>query len=164
MARPKRVIDVDLLQRAEEALKDIPDHKICLRLQAIISSAEHPIHLVTAILRISRVSLWRWIKRFSSKGVAGLIDEPKGHKPPKLKQEQRHQVACWLEEGRTSKGEPVHWTLAKLKAAIFTEFNVHLSQAALWHMVRKLGFKQKVPRPTHAKADKQAQESFKKNQ
>jgi transposase len=164
MPRPKEVIDVDLVQRAQEALINVPDHKICLRLQAIISSAQHPLHLVTAILGISRVSLWRWIKRFSSQGVEGLIDKPKGHKPPKLNQEQQQQVACWLEESRTSQGEAIHWTLAKLKTAISTEFNVQLSQAALWHMVRKWGFKQKVPRPRHAKADKQAQESFKKNQ
>jgi transposase len=164
MPRPKEVIDIDLVQRAKEALNNVPDHKICLRLQAIISSARHPLHLVTDVLGTSRVSLWRWTKRFSSQGVAGLIDAPKGHKPPKLNQEQRHQVACWLEEGRTSQGETIHWTLAKLKTAIITEFGVHLSQAALWHMVRQLGFKQKVPRPRHSKADNQAQESFKKNQ
>ena len=164
MPRPKEVISVDLVQRAKEALNNVPDHKICLRLQAIISSAQHPLHLVTTILGTSRVSLWRWTKRFSSKGVAGLIDEPKGHKPPKLNQAQRQQVASWLEERRTSQGESIHWTLAKLKTAIFTDFQVHLSQAALWHLVRQMGFKQKVPRPRHAKADNQAQESFKKNQ
>jgi len=71
-------------------------------------------------------------------------------------------VACWLEEGRTSQGGTIHWTLAQLKAAIITEFGVNLSQAALWHMVRQLGFKQKASRPGHARADKQAQESFKK--
>lgn len=164
MPRPKEVIDVDLVQKAKEALKNVPDHKICLRLQAIISSAQHPVHLVTSILGTSRVSLWRWTKRFSSKGIEGLIDEPKGHKPAKLSQEQRQQVGAWLEKGYTRHGEPIHWTLAKLKASVATEFGVSMSQAALWHIVRQLGFKQKVPRPAHAKADKQAQESFKKNQ
>lgn len=164
MPRPKELLHDDLVQRAKEALNKVPDHKICLRLQAIISSAQHPLHLVATILGISRVSLWRWIKRFSSQGVAGLSDAAKGHKPPKLNQEQRQQVVRWLEEGRTSHGEPIHWTLAKLQTAIFTEFKVHLSQAALWHMVRRWGFKQKVPRPRHAKADESAQEIFKKNQ
>jgi len=122
MPRPKEVIDIDLLQRAKEALNNVPDHKICLRLQAIISSARHPLHLVTAVLGTSRVSLWRWTKRFASKGVAGLIDEPKGHKPPKLNQEQRHQVACWLEEGRTSQGGTIHWTLVLCPRNILQKF------------------------------------------
>jgi len=144
MPRPKEVINGDLVQKAKEALNNVPDHKICLRLQAIISSAHHPIHLVTSILGTSRVSLWRWTKRFSSKGVEGLMDETKGHKPAKLSPEQLQQVGRWLEEGRTHQGEFIHWTLAKLKAAVSTEFGVQMSQAAIWHVVRKLGFKQKV--------------------
>jgi transposase len=77
--------------------------------------------------------------------------------------EQRQQVASWLEEGRNSHGEPIFWTLQKLMLAIETEFDISLGQTATWDLVRQLGFRQKVPRPRHAKADKQAQESFKKN-
>jgi transposase len=47
--------------------------------------------------------------------------------------------------------------------AIETEFGISLKQTATWDLVHQLGFKQKVPRPRHTKADKQAQESFKKN-
>jgi transposase len=47
--------------------------------------------------------------------------------------------------------------------AIETQFGISLGQTATWDLVQQLGFRQKVPRPRHAKADKQAQESFKKN-
>jgi len=47
MARPKTVVNVALAQEAEQAMKVIPDHQICLRLQAIISSASYPINLVS---------------------------------------------------------------------------------------------------------------------
>jgi len=87
----------------------------------------------------------------------------KGHKPAKLDAGQRQQVASWLEEGRTSHGEAIFWTLQKLMLAIETEFGISLGQTATWDLVQQLGFRQKVPRPRHAKADKQAQESFKKN-
>jgi transposase len=77
--------------------------------------------------------------------------------------EARQQVASWLEEGRNRPGEPIFWTLQKLMLAIETEFGVSLGQTATWGLVRQWGFRQKLPRPRHAKADKQAQESFKKN-
>jgi transposase len=163
MARPKAVIDATLVEKAEAALKDLPNCKVCIRLKAIISSARYPISLVSSVFGTDRTTLWRWIKRFASKGVAGLNDEPKGHKPPKLGVEQRQQVAGWLEEGRNSQGAPVFWTLQKLMLAIEREFGISLGQTATWGLVHQLGFRQKVPRPRHAKADKQAQESFKKN-
>lgn len=163
MARPKAVIDATLAEKAEAALKAFPDSKVCIRLKAIISSARYPISLVSSVFGTDRTTVWRWIKRFSSKGIAGLADETKGHKPAKLSAEQRQQVASWLEEGRNSHGDPIFWTLQKLMLAIETEFDISLGQTATWGLVRQLGFRQKVPRPRHSKADKQAQEVFKKN-
>jgi transposase len=164
MARPKALIDAALAEKAAVALKALPDAKVCIRLKAIISSARYPINLVSDIFGTNRTTLWRWIKRFASKGIAGLRDESKGHKPRKLDAEQRQQVACWLEENRKSNGEPIFWTLTKLSLAIASEFGITLGKTATWDLVRQLGFRQKVPRPRHAKADKQAQENFKKNQ
>ena len=164
MARPKAVIDATLAEKAEAALKALPDSKVCIRLKAIISSARYPISLVSAVFGTNRTTLWRWIKRFAAKGISGLADASKGHKPPKLGAEQRQQVAGWLEESRNSQGESIFWTLPKLALAIETEFGITLGKTATWELVRQLGFRQKVPRPRHAKADKQAQESFKKNQ
>jgi transposase len=163
MARPKAVIDATLAEKAEAALKALPDAKVCIRLKAIISSAHYPISLVSSVFGTDRTTLWRWIKRFASKGVAGLADEAKGHKPSKLRAEQRQQVATWLEEGHNSQGTAILWTLQKLRLAIMTEFGISLGQTATWELVRQLGFRQKVPRPRHTKADKQVQESFKKN-
>ncbi|MBM4284534.1 MAG: transposase [Deltaproteobacteria bacterium] len=163
MGRPKAVIDATLAEKAEAALKALPDSKVCIRLKAIISSARYPIRLVSSVFGTDRTTLWRWIKRFASKGIAGLADEAKGHRPAKLDPEQRQQVASWLEEGRNSQGEPIFWTLQKLMLAIETEFGISLGQTATWDLVHQLGFKQKAPRPRHTKADKQAQEAFKKN-
>jgi hypothetical protein len=39
MARPKAVIDATLAEKAEAALKALPDSKVCIRLKAIIGKA-----------------------------------------------------------------------------------------------------------------------------
>jgi hypothetical protein len=74
MARSKEVVSAYLAQKAKAELNKVPDHKICLRLQAIISSADYPLDTVSAVLGASRQTIWRWVKRFASKGVAGLYD------------------------------------------------------------------------------------------
>jgi DNA-binding NtrC family response regulator len=65
----------------------------------------------------------------------------------------REYLACWLEENRKSNGAPVFWTLFKLLLAIGSEFGITLGKTATWDLVRQLGFRQKVPRPKHAKGD-----------
>jgi transposase len=104
MARPKEVIDATLAEKAEAALKGLSDSKVCVRLKAITSSARYPISLVSAVFGANRTTLWRWIKRFASKGLPGLIDESRSHKPRKLNEEQRRQVAGWLEERCNGQG------------------------------------------------------------
>ena len=163
MARPKEVVDIQLAEKAQASLKDFPDHKVCLRLQAIVSSSRYPISQVSEIFGTSRQTVWRWIKRFKAQGVDGLYDHPKGHKPAKLRAEHREEIAGWLEHGRTRQGEPVHWTLSKLALAVESTFGIKIGQTALWRFVHELGFRQKVPRPTHTKADTEVQEAFKKN-
>ncbi len=160
MARPRKVIDATVAEKAEVALRGLPNSMVCVRLKAIVSCAHYPISLVSAVFNTNRTTLWRWIKRFASKGISGLADEAKGHKNRKLSPEQQQRVAAWLEERRNSQGEPVFWTLPKLMLAIESEFGVSLGKTATWDLVRHLGFRQKVPRPHHAKANKEAQESF----
>ena len=163
MARPKEVLDADVVEKAKEEIRTLRNHKVCLRLQAIVSCAEHSMSQVASVMGVDRTALWRWITRFKKLGIEGLYDRPKGHNPAKLGEEHRHHIAQWLERGSNKKGEPVHWTLAKLAAEIKEEFGITIGTTALWRVVRGMGFRQKVPRPIHAKADKEQQETFKKN-
>ncbi|MBU1627142.1 winged helix-turn-helix domain-containing protein [bacterium] len=162
MARPKELLDEELVSKANEELEKLSNYKVCIRLKAIISCKDYPINHVSEIYGINRSSLWNWIKRFKAGGVLALYDKPRGHNPAKLNKEYRSKISSWLEENKDHKGKPVHWTLRRLLSDIEKVFGIKTSQTALWSAIRAMGFRQKVPRPYHAKADKNEQERFKK--
>jgi len=163
MARPKEFLDEELVELAKAELKKIKEHKICFRLQAIISSSTHSLGQVSSILNVNRTTIWRWIKRFNNQGITGLRDRPRGHRLSKLGKNEQEQITRWLEESKDSKGEEIYWTLPLLIQEINSVYGIQIGKTALWNLVRKLGFRQKVPRPYHAKSDPKAQEAFKKN-
>lgn len=162
MARPKELVDEALVTQARKELNALGDHQLCIRLQAIISCADHAMSTVASVMGISPSTLRRWARSFRQAGLAGLRDKPKGHRPAKLDSEQRAQVKQWVERSADAREQPVHWTLEKLAAEIERVFGVHLTLTPLWRWVRTWGFRQKVPRPHHAQADPEAQATFKK--
>jgi len=163
MPRPKEYIDENLAHEAANVLSQIKDAKLSIRLQAIISSADHPINRVADVMGISRQTVWRWIKNFQEKGRAGLVDRAKGHRSSKLTQKQLKKIEAWLDSGKDADGNAVHWTVARLQKEVEKRFGIYIGTTPLWRHIRKMGFKQKVPRPIHAEADKVAQAEFKKN-
>ena len=162
MARPKEIISDELIELARAELSKIEDYKLCTRLQAIVSCEKHALQLVASINGISRVCLWRWIKNFEEQGISGLKDKSKGHNPAKLGEKEQKQITIWLSEGKNRNGEEVHWTLARLKVEIEEVFGIRVGMTPLWRLIRKLGFRQKVPRPKHKEGDPIIQEAFKK--
>jgi len=151
-----------LAKRAEEELKEIANHKICFRLQAIISSARYSVTVVAPVMGVHRSTVFKWIKEYSEQGTEGLIDKPKGHNPSKLSAQQKEQIIGWLDEGKNADGEAVHWTLAWLIDEVERVFGIRVGKTPLWLFIRKSGFRQKVPRPVHAMSDPLAQDAFKK--
>jgi transposase len=162
MARPT-IVDPALVELARSALQEIDDAGVSLRLQAIISCGSHQVRTVADVLGVDRVTLWRWVRRFRQLGSDGLRDRPKGHNPAKLHAEHREEITRWLMTGTDVKGNPTHWTLEKLALAIRKEFGIQIGRTPLWLTVRALGFRQRVPRPLHAKSDPEVQAEFKKN-
>ena len=161
--RPKEIVNEEVIKRARAELKVSADYRVGMRLQAIVSCADHPLEVVSSILGVSRQTVWRWIKRFKEEGIKGLHDRPKGHNPSKLSPDQKEQIKGWLERGSDSKGVEVHWTLARLMEEVRREFGVSIAKTPLWVMIRKMGIRQKVQRSHHAKAERVLQEPLNNN-
>lgn len=163
MGRRQQVVNAELAEQARAALREHKEARIGRRLQAIVSCGAHPLGTVASVLGVSPRTVWQWAKRFKAQGIEGLRDRPRGHRRGRLDAEQVGELERWLEQGRSAEGDPVHWTLAKLQGELERVFKVKLSVQAVWKRVRKLGFRQKVPRPRHRRSDPEAVEAFKKN-
>jgi transposase len=162
MARPKTKLDARLLKKAEDALDEHPDGKGIMRLYAIIATAELPGESVADFMHVTRPTLYDWINRFAKDGIDGLRDRPKGHYASKLSDEQMEIIGQWIETRRNSKGRIVHWTLGKLQQEIKAQFEISVSQPAIWNHLQKCDYTLRVPRPRHHKGDEKEQEKFKK--
>ncbi len=162
MGRHQEVVDAELAGRARRELSRRNEARVGQRLQAIASCATHPLQTVAEVFGVHRRTVWQWAKRFKAEGIAGLESRPRRGRPPRLTAEQQGQMEQWLEQGCTAGGEAVHWTLARLQTEFEREFGVKMSLTGIWKRVRKMGFRQKVPRPRHRRADPEAAEVFKK--
>ena len=162
MARPKINVDPETVAKAEEELGKIKDSKLSIQLKAIIATADHPVENVADILKVSARSIFRWVAKFKQDSVKGLRDRPKGHMKSKLTQDHKKDIEKWIVSGKNARGETVHWTLKKIGKEIEKEFGVHISKTPLWKHLKKMDMVLKKPRPAHAKADRAAQEAFKK--
>ena len=149
--------------KAEKEFNKIKDGKLATQLRAIMAFEDNTAEQIAKIFKVSVRTVFRWINKFSNEGIDGLKDQPKGHYQQKLTEPQKDQVRNWITTGTNSHGESVHWTLEKLSREIYFEFNVTLTTTAIWKNLRKMNLTLKRPRPVHHKADKKAQEEFKKN-
>ena len=111
---------------------------------------------------MSERSVRGWVARYNAGGAETLADRPgRGRKPP-LAPEQAARLAERLRSGPTPgdgvcalRGEDIRRILA-------TEFGVARKLAAVYVILRKMGFGPLRPRPAHPRADPAARESFKK--
>lgn len=146
MTLTRKAISEVTAEQARIALIGIKESQLAIKLQTIISCANHQVETVSSVIGKDRVTVWRWIRAFRESGVDGLIDKPRGHNPSKLNEEQRKQIAIWLNTGKNSQGEPIHWTLKKLTMAIEEEYGIKITKTPLWITIQSMGFRQKVPR------------------
>ena len=165
MGRRKSISLVDevLKAKAEQDFEHLHDGKIALRLLAIrAAGCQHSLHEVADIFNITRQSIAKWVVNYRRKGVAGLVDRAKGHRRPRLGSIDQETVRGWLERSEDPSGRPIHWTIDLLRDAIETQLSIRLGRTRVWQLMRDWGYRVKVARPRHVKADAMAQDAFKK--
>lgn len=163
MGRKKRMVDATLVAAAEQALANIDEGYLAIRLLAIINYSEDTADKISNFVKVDIRTIFRWVKRFKEHGIEGLRDKPKGHKPSILTDEMKIQLKEWIISMKDSEGNDIVWTLGKLQNELHRKYSVKISTPALSNNLKKLQIVLRRPRPTHLKADIEKQDTFKKN-
>jgi transposase len=122
--------------------------RVALRALMVLWRAEGLTTLdIAQRLGCNRESVTPWIERYQRLGVAGLEDEPRQGRPPRLDATQRDQAEAHLErsppESETVGGR---WTLARLGAVLRRLAPQPFSGTTLRRVVHALGFRWRRPR------------------
>jgi transposase len=132
----------------QQMMKTDPDARVRRRAHALLLVAEG--HTQASVARLFHTSAYRvhvWRERFSRAGRAGLADQSRGGRPPKLTAQDRTFVEEALDRGPQAYGLPVTvWTLRDLQALLQRERGVAVSVVTMHRVVHALGFRSRRPR------------------
>jgi len=108
-------------------------------------------------LHRSKAKASDWLKRYDKEGMEGLKDRTKSGRPSKLSEETSYQIKQELKE--SNKG----WTTKQVEELIIKKSGIRYHHVHIYRILRKWGFKQKVPRKVHVNtATREEKDDFKK--
>jgi putative transposase len=99
-----------------------------------------------------------WLKRYDEEGLEGLKNKPRTGIPSELSKEIIYQIKKELKESNHG------WTTKQVEELIVKKSGIKYNYTHIYRILRKLGFKQKVPRKVHVNtASREEKEAFKKD-
>lgn len=147
----------DEIRRSEDARYDHRLHGVLLIAQGVSCPQ------VAALLGDSARTVEYWVRRFESKGLAGLAEGDRPGRPSRLMPEQLEQI------DRVLRGTPREvdlgvtlWDGKTLSEWIEREYGVELGVRQCQRLFRQRGFRLRKPRPAIAGADPKLQKAHKK--
>ena len=121
------------------------DPKVKERLLLIIKVREDKQIPFRVVKELHRSNPWAsvWLKRYDIEGLDGLKDKAKAGRPSELSEETSYQIKQELKE--SNKG----WTTKQIEELIVKKSGIKYHYTHIYRILRKCGFKQKVPRKIH---------------
>jgi transposase len=151
----------DALADLQRMVKRERDARRRFRIQIIVLAMQNrTAPQIAQSLGISRRSLQHWVGRYNHKGLAGLEDL-RGGNHRHLKTDQEREVAAYLDRTASDPRDGVRRG-EDLRRWIEKQFGTIYSLTGAYDLLHRLGYSWLMPRPSHAKASKEAQEEFKK--
>src|SRR3954453_17264298 len=101
-----------------------------------------------------------WLKRYDKEGIEGLKNKPRtGSRPSELSEKSIYNIKTILKESNHG------WTIKQVEEMIIEKSGIKYHHTHIYRILRKWGFKQKVPRKVHVNtASTEEKDNFKKRQ
>ena len=112
---------------------------------------------VSRDLHRSKAWAFDWLKRYDKEGIEGLKTRQKSGRPSKLSEEVVYQIKKELQESNQG------WTTKQVEELIVKKSGTKYHYIHIYRILRKWGFKQKIPRKVHVNtASLDEKKAFKK--
>ncbi len=172
MARSKKGEAISPRRRSPSALRELRrfirqklnegDLAAWRRGRAILGYIRHRRVVDLAIeADVTRGSVNRWLQWYEAAGVEGLLTETAPGAAPKLKDEQRLELATLVEAGPQAAGYTSGvWTGPMIGDLIEQRFGVRYHNHHVPRLLNELGFSVQRPRKRLARADAEAQATW----
>jgi transposase len=145
----------------ERIYKDEEDVKTKERMLLILNVVYRGMVAAHVARDLHRCKAWasNWLKRYDEEGIEGLKDRAKSGRPSELSEEISYQIKKELQESNQG------WTTKQVEEMIIKKSGIRYHYTHIYRILRKWGFKQKVPRKVHVNtAPKEEKMNFKKRQ
>jgi transposase len=139
------------------------DGRVAARLLALANALDGMSRAAAArAAGMDRQTLRDWVVRFNAEGVAGLRDQPRPGRPPRMAEGQRAAFKAVVLRGPDPERDGVSaWRVADLCRIAAERFGVSYREGGMLRLVKALDLSWQKTRPRHPKADRAAQERFK---
>ena len=137
------------------------DSKVKERLLLVIKVREDKQIPFRVVKEMHRSNPWAsdWLKRYDKEGIDGLKDRTKSGRPSEISEEISYQIKKELQESNHG------WTTKQVEELIVKKSGIKYHYTHIYRILRKWGFKQKVPRKVHVNTvSKEEKNDFKKRQ
>ena len=144
--------------------KQEKDAKAKIRLQACIERKNgKTLDQISEKVHYPLTTVGDWLRRIHEQGMGRRYSVKQTGRPAWLSKKQKEEIKSVLDEPPEKQGIPFRmWTSKCMTYYISEKYNVFYKIRNIELLVHKLGFNFKKPRQEHIKANKEAQEKFKK--
>ena len=94
---------------------------------------------------LHRCKAWasNWLKRYDEEGIGGLKDRPKSGRHSQMSEQTEYKIKTMLKESNQG------WTTKQVEELIIKVSGKHYHHIHIYRILRRWGFRQKVPRKVH---------------
>jgi len=120
-----------------------------------------PTSTVARVYGVSRVTVFRWVRRFDLEGSQGLQRKPGSGRPRKLEELTEEELSDIVLQKASHFGyETDLWTGGRVRQVIQEQFDIRLSNNTVWRRLRDAGLTYQKPEREYYQIDEETREAW----
>jgi transposase len=137
-------------------------YRVAKRLRAVVlNSKGHTSGELAKILQAPRSKVSKWLQRYQTEGIDGLLEGCRSGRPSELSEEQQQQLGDILDSGPVAYGlDSGNWTSPLIAWVIEEEFGVPYHPGHVRKLLHRWGFSVQRPHRVLVRADAAAQDRW----